>query len=68
MKRNARVLNYICCGGIVFAASNFYVLCQGMAATVLLLAVYFMVNIMPVFGKCAGLEDHFGKHADCHCA
>ncbi len=48
MKRNARVLNYICCGGIVFAASNFYVLCQGMAATVLLLAVYFMVNIMPV--------------------
>lgn len=20
------------------------------------------------FGKCAGLEDHFGKHADCHCA
>lgn len=48
MKKIARALNYICFGGIVFAASNFYVLSQSMGMMALLLALYFMVNIVPV--------------------
>lgn len=49
MKKFARVLNYACFGIVIFAASNFYALCQNIGVIVLLWAAYIFINIAPVF-------------------
>lgn len=57
MKKIARILNYVCCGAIIFAAANFYVLCQqrwmtytiSKNFTIVILAAYIFINIFPVF-------------------
>lgn len=48
MKKITKAFNYICCGGIVFAASNFYALSLRVEFTVLILTAYIFVNLFPV--------------------
>lgn len=48
MKKIARILNYVCCGIIIFAAANFYALCQREWVTIIL-AAYIFINIVPIF-------------------
>lgn len=48
MKKIARILNYVCCGAIIFAAANFYALCQREWVPIIF-AAYIFINIVPVF-------------------
>ncbi|MDE6914732.1 MAG: triacylglycerol lipase, partial [Lachnospiraceae bacterium] len=49
MKKFARMFQYVCFGILLFAASNFYALCQTIGFIVLLLGVYVFINIAPLF-------------------
>lgn len=49
MKKIARTLNYVCCGILIFIASNFYALLQNTGVIVLFFGVYVMIQIAPVF-------------------
>lgn len=49
MSRIARAVQYVCCGVLLFAASNSYALCQGIGMIALLLGAYIVINIAPVF-------------------
>lgn len=49
MKKIARAFQYVCCGIIVFAASNCYALCQSIGYIALFLGAYIVINIAPVF-------------------